>query len=333
MGNVLSPIKGLFQDYLGERLEEYVCVIGASNVDIVGSSPIIKNKESNLGKVSITPGGVGRNIAENLGRLEIPTVFISTIGNDYFGNIIMDSLRYANVNLTGLRKIANRRTGAYLAMLDDFRNMDFAINDMAISEHIDSEWINVCGDIISKAKIVVIDCNISQDSIEHIVNLTKGKIYVDPVSMTKAVNVSPFLDRIWAIKPNIHEAEVLSGMKINSVKDAAAALKILREKNIINPVITLGEEGVVAYDDEVIKHYTSGKMRPINSTGAGDAFLATWVASDFFNLDFSETIRNAMISSYKTLLSMESVSKDLSRINFEKWRQEVEIYEEVLEFK
>ncbi len=330
MAKVFDPIKGAFKEFFDQNLEDYVCVIGGSNVDIIGSSPVIKNNESNVGKVSISPGGVSRNVCENLARLGINTVFISAVGNDHFGEIISDSLRKVHVNLTGMRKIANRRTGSYLAMLDDFRNMDFAINDMSITEHIDKEWIMVCSDLISKAKIVVLDCNLEVETIEAIVKLAQGNIYVDPVSMVKAVNIIPFLNDIYGIKPNIHEAEVLTNVKINSVEDAVKALKVLSDNNVKKPVISMGEDGIITYDNGKIKHLLTKSVRPVNVTGAGDAFLSTWVASDFLGFELSESLKNGMISAVKTLLSMETVSKDLSRANFEKWKQEVEIYEEIL---
>ncbi len=332
MNNIMNPIKDVLKEYLTNDLEDYVCVIGGSNVDIAGSSPVIKNNESNIGKVSISPGGVARNVAENLGRLGIPTIFISAIGNDHFGDIIIDSLKQVNVDLAGLRRIANMRTGSYLVMLDDFRNMDFAINDMAIIEHVDKEWIRVCKDIISKAKIVVLDCNLKSESIEAIIELANGNVFVDTVSMAKAVNVVPYLNDIWAIKPNTYEAEAITNIKIESFEDAIKALKALYDNNVKNAIITMGKKGILVNENGIIKHYFSNEIRPVNVTGAGDAFLATWVASEFLNIGFADAIKNAMIASIKTTLSMETVSKDLSRINFEKWKQEVEIYEEILEY-
>lgn len=331
MRNLFDPIGKSFKSLIHQDSTDYVCVIGGSNVDIMGSSPLIKSKESNVGRVSISPGGVARNIAESLGRLGIPTYFIGAVGNDHFGSIIIDSLKEVNVHLTGLRRIANISTGAYLAMLDDFRNMDCAINDMRITDHIDKEWVDICSEIISKASIVVLDCNLKSETIEAVMKVAKGKIFVDPVSMTKSVNIVPYLKELWGIKPNIYEAGVITNIKIESLDDAVMALRVMAQSNVKHPVITMDKGGVLAYDDGKIKHYLCKEVRPVNSSGAGDAFLATWVASEFLKLEFSESIKNAMVASIKTMLVIETVSRDLSRTNFEKWKQEVEIHETILE--
>ena len=67
------------------RKENYVTVIGGSNMDIQGfpNNPLVM-KDSNPGKVDISMGGVGRNIAENLSRLDVNTKLISAMGNDLY---------------------------------------------------------------------------------------------------------------------------------------------------------------------------------------------------------------------------------------------------------
>ena len=63
-----------------------VLVVGASNVDYVAlSNNKLIRKDSNIGKLNITFGGVGRNIVENLAILEDDVSFITFLGNDGFG--------------------------------------------------------------------------------------------------------------------------------------------------------------------------------------------------------------------------------------------------------
>ncbi len=331
MAKVFDQIFNSVKDFFSEDLSDYVCVIGAANIDIVGSSPVLKANESNIGKVSISPGGVGRNVAENLSRLGIPTVFVSAIGNDYFGNLILNSLRDAGVYINGVRKVDNKNTGSYLAILDDFRSMSSAINDMGITNYVDKDWIENCSGLISGANSLVLDCNLKHEAIEEIINIANGKIYVDAVSMAKSSRIVPYLKNVWGLKPNIYEAEAITGIKINSREDAARALDYFIESGVKKPLITMDADGVMASNEDKIIHYLSKKVRPVNSTGAGDAFLAMWVASEFRGNDFSESIKNSMVASIKTMASMDTVSKDLSYVNFEKWKKEVEIYETVFE--
>ena len=65
---------------------KYVTVIGGVNVDIVGfpNSPLVA-QDSNPGTIRVSFGGVGRNIAENIVKLGVPTKLLSAIGDDVFG--------------------------------------------------------------------------------------------------------------------------------------------------------------------------------------------------------------------------------------------------------
>ncbi|NCU32778.1 MAG: winged helix-turn-helix transcriptional regulator, partial [Candidatus Moranbacteria bacterium] len=65
--------------------DPYVVVIGGANIDIQGypHQPLIPH-DSNIGTVKMSLGGVGRNIAENCARLNIPTRLISVVGNDLY---------------------------------------------------------------------------------------------------------------------------------------------------------------------------------------------------------------------------------------------------------
>ncbi len=327
MAKIINKAIDSAKKFFNEDLSDYVCVIGASNVDIVGTAPVLKSHESNIGKVAINPGGVGRNIAENLARLGVTTVFVSAIGDDQFGEIILDSLRDVNIHINGIRKVANKVSGSYLAVLDDFKDMHLAINDMEISKYIDKEWINNCSDLIANASAVVIDCNLRSEIIEEIFSIAKGKIYVDAVSVAKASRIIPYLKNIWGLKPNLAEAEVITGITIDSKEKASKAIQIMLDSGVKNVVVTMDSEGVLASNDGRIFQYASNKINPINSTGSGDAFLAAWVASEFEGRDFSQSIKNGMVSAIKTMATMETVSKDLSYMNFDKWKNEVEIYE------
>lgn len=70
---------------------EYAVGIGAANVDICGRSknPIIM-ADSNPGAMSISLGGVTRNICENLARLGGSVKLISALGSDLYGHMIRE---------------------------------------------------------------------------------------------------------------------------------------------------------------------------------------------------------------------------------------------------
>jgi sugar/nucleoside kinase (ribokinase family) len=68
---------------LSKLKRNQVLVIGGSAVDIIASPSALISGTSNPGKIEQNFGGVGRNIAECLGRLDVKPHFISVVGKDF----------------------------------------------------------------------------------------------------------------------------------------------------------------------------------------------------------------------------------------------------------
>ncbi|MDP6133298.1 MAG: PfkB family carbohydrate kinase, partial [Candidatus Marinimicrobia bacterium] len=113
--------------------ESYVSVIGGSNIDLQGSTenPLALN-DSNPGEISMSVGGVGRNIAENLSRISIPAKIFSYVGADALGEFLIDETQRANVDTSYIKKHNALPTSQYLSILDDNNDMLVSISDMRI---------------------------------------------------------------------------------------------------------------------------------------------------------------------------------------------------------
>ena len=76
----------------------YVVVVGGANVDLKAqSSEKAIAATSNPGHASLSAGGVGRNIAENLARLGTPTHLVAAIGVDQLGEWLVAEIGRAHV--------------------------------------------------------------------------------------------------------------------------------------------------------------------------------------------------------------------------------------------
>ena len=95
-----------------------VVVVGGSNADVIARphlTPVART--SNPGRVTVTAGGVGRNIAENLARLGTPTYLVSAVGSDAHGELVVSTTAGAGVDIDHVRRVI-APTGTYVALLD-----------------------------------------------------------------------------------------------------------------------------------------------------------------------------------------------------------------------
>ena len=136
------------------------------------------------------------------------------------------------------RILPERRSSTYLYVTDETGDMQIGIADMEITECITPEYLASRMDEINAFDAVVLDANLSAESVEYAARHCTAPIIADPVSTAKAMRLVPVLDKLWAIKPNIYEAEKLTGE--HDPEKAAAALL---DKGVKRVFISLGEGG------------------------------------------------------------------------------------------
>lgn len=291
-----------------------VYVIGGANIDIIGRSDAkIIPFDSNIGKVVQSYGGVGRNIAENVARLGFKVHFISAFGNDLNG---LNCIRYCEdlgMDMSDCLVIENERTSTYLAILDETGDMSVGINDMDILRFLSIDHIKKVLKKIKKEDILLIDTNLDREVIEFMMKNAPCDIYVDPISCKKAKKLKGLLSYIHTFKPNVYEAEELSGIPYRDNLDSVNEMgRFFLDQGVSEVYISLGKKGVSGYTrDESIICETE-PITVANATGAGDSFMGGIIAASIMNEELSEKIKFAQSCSVCTIESDQSVCRRLS---------------------
>ncbi len=254
----------------------YAVVIGGVNIDIGGrSDALLVQRDSNPGSVTMSLGGVGRNIAHNMSLLGVNVKMLTAFGDDFYAQTIAASCGELGIDISGALRIPDAHTSTYLFIDDHDGDMALAVSDMKIYDHVTPEYIESRLPLINNAKVVVADTNIPQETLEYLAENCTAPLFIDPVSTIKAVKIKNILGKIHTLKPNKIEAELLSGVSIKddaSLKEAAQALLNTGMQRVF---ISLGSGGVYAADHNEQVHVPCFKAIARNATGAGDAFMGT----------------------------------------------------------
>ena len=293
-----------------------VYVFGGANIDIIGRSDSkIISYDSNIGKVIQTFGGVGRNIAENIARYGIDVQFISVLGDDVNGHNCIKYCQDLGMNMDNCMIMENEHTSSYLAVLDETGDMILAINDMDILRFMNIDYIARVMKNIQKDDIIVMDTNYDQDIIDFVLENAICDVYVDPISCKKAEKIQNRLKYIHTLKPNIYEAEVLSGIKYDGMESVDKMGEYLLEQGVNEVYISLGEKGAKIFTKDKNVLVASEAVEVVNATGAGDAFMGALVAGSVLGYELVEKIKFASAASVCTIETGASVCRNLS-INF-----------------
>ena len=295
------------------RSGSYAVVVGGVNVDIGGRSfaPLVE-ADSNPGSVSISLGGVGRNIAHNLSLLGTDVRMLTAYGDDLNGERVAASCSSLGIDLSHAQQIPGGTTSTYLYLTDPNGEMALAVSDMEICKQISPQYLAANLPLLQNAQIVVADTNIPAESLQYLAENCTCPLFIDPVSTTKAEKLRPILSRIHTLKPNKLEAELLSGIRIRTDEDLEAAAAKLLEMGLHRLFISLGAEGVyAAMGNQRVRHPNlPGNM--VNTTGCGDAFMAAIVWAYLEGMDLASTARAGLAAGSIAMESAETINPAMS---------------------
>ncbi|MBQ6342047.1 MAG: carbohydrate kinase family protein [Anaerolineaceae bacterium] len=288
-----------------------VTCVGGANIDIQGfSNAKVNMRDSNPGTIRLCPGGVGRNIAENLAWLGADVTMVSAIGSDFFADLILKSCHDAGINTDHIEVIPDAHSSAYLVLTDSDGDMLAAISDMHIMKQLGADFILRHGKAFDRADAVVLDPNLSKESLEVLTSRWAHKpLFADPISTAYAGTLKQFLPRLFMVKCNRQEAEIFADMSISNENDLDIAADTILNTGTKCVVITLGSDGVFYKDHNGLKYRKFHKpLEPVSSTGAGDSFTAAMVYAWLCGLPAERSLELAMNAAEITIMDVLTVS-------------------------
>ena len=291
----------------------YAAVVGAANIDISAKAyDNFISADSNPGKVSFSFGGVGRNIAENLARLNIPVHFINVFSDDLYGDQIKESCTQNGIDISQSQTVAGSCASVYVSIADNYGEMKSAIADMSIYDKLTPEFLQKKLPVINAASVCITDTNIPQQSLEFLLKNCTVPVFVDPVSVAKAAKIQNLLLYIHTLKPNKHEAEFLSGIKIKNKKDVQCAAETLLKKGVKRVFVSLGQKGLFCADGKNDFFIPSNPVRAVHTSGAGDSMAAALAWSFMHGLSLEESAKAANAAASICIESEKTVSEQMS---------------------
>ena len=288
-----------------------ICVIGGANLDVLAKSykPIIP-MDSNPGKVSFSIGGVGHNIACNLARLGCETEFITALSDDAFGQMIEQHCRESGLRIDHCQHVEGCSSSMYLAIAESDGNMNVAVADMDILSRLSIDRLKPYRDSLDESDIAVLDTNLTAEQLRELTECCHCRIFLDPISVSKSEKALGILQYLDFFKPNILEAEHLTGL---SCKDnERGMLEYFVSRGVRETAISQGSEGVIATNGREYLKLRALPAQVVNATGAGDSFMAGFIYGSVRNMDFRDCLALAVAASTITIESLETVSEKMS---------------------
>lgn len=246
-----------------------IAVVGGANADIVGiPAERFRLRDSNPGHVTRSPGGVARNVAENLARIGAEVRLITAFGGDELSKWLAQECIRDGIDISHSVHVEELPGCTYLAVLDGKGDLAAAVNDMRALQELTSDVLDPSA--FADVDAVVLDTNLRCSTIARVAELAgTAPLVLDPVSTAKAGKAAPIIGRLAAFKGNLREAEELSG-----AAGAEGAAARLLQSGAERVFVTMGVRGVWCASPAESFAVPGVPAHVANATGAGDAFTA-----------------------------------------------------------
>ncbi|XP_015177869.1 PREDICTED: ribokinase-like [Polistes dominula] len=254
-----------------------IVVVGSCMIDFTCYAPRLpKPGETICGyKSKIKLGGKGANQCVAAAKLGSTTALISALGCDFFAKNYLDALRELHVDTSFVKVHENADSGkAHITVAKNGENSIVIIpgaNDL-----ISVEQVKKATNLIENASVLLCQFESPIDATLQALRIHQGHGYsiVNGAPAIKSVNPEIFsLCDIFCV--NETEAEVLTGIYPVKISNADLAVNSLLGQGCKSVIITLGSSGAVfgSNDTEEIIQVNTVSVCPVDTTGAGDAFL------------------------------------------------------------
>lgn len=309
------------------REDTYVTCIGGANMDItLQLEDMMTYGTSNPVSSSHSLGGVIRNVGENLARLDANVSLMSLVGNDRFGEEILEKSNKI-MKVFATERVQGEVTGSYYSVIDQKGDMIAGFANMDINRLMNRSWIIEHKKHIQMSDWVIADLNISKEAMEAVIEncLSEDiKLGIIGVSSPKMKHLPDDLKGVEIIICNKDETQTY--FKTNE-NDSKALCKLWLDAGVKKAIVTAGIEGSFYGEDSHIKHqkaYLVQKRDIIDVTGAGDAFSSATVYGLMSGNTLDKSVQMGAISASLTIQTQYAVNPNVS---LKKIQKEIDRYE------
>lgn len=278
-----------------------VLVFGSLNMDFVGftNQLPVRGETMAVNDFSMVPGGKAANQAVASSRLGARAGMVGKIGKDYLGDLMKDGLTTENVLVDHVTVTSKSSTGVAMVTVDG-HGQNTIVTYKGSNALLEKQDIDRAEDLLKHAEVTVLQLEMEQEVAEYIIQKAKDLGRKVVLNLAPVVPITKdILKKVDVLIVNETEASQLTNTDVTSIESAIIAAKQLQKNGIEHVIITLGEQGAVL-QSETTFHYNAPKVPVIDSTAAGDCFVAAvatfWIETKDLSLAVKKAVHAAALS-------------------------------------
>jgi ribokinase len=257
-----------------------ITVVGSLNIDlVVQTSRMPAPGETVSGRSFQTVlGGKGANQAVAAAKLGARVAMVGRVGDDSFGAMQRHAMEALGIETGFLRTDEEQPTGTALIIVDALGQNSIVVvagaNGRLISGDVES-----ARSVIEGSDALLLQLENPIPAVERAAEIAHGRgvpVILNPAPAQEQGVSASLLHNVDYLIPNELEATALTGIQVTDRYSAERAASALRTQGMHTVILTLGARGALAVSPRSTLHIPAFPVEAVDTTGAGDAFVAAF---------------------------------------------------------
>lgn len=251
-----------------------IVVVGSSNTDMIIQAARIPRPGETIigGEFTMAAGGKGANQAVAAARAGGAVTFVARVGEDVFGEQAVKGFVADGINVDHVTRDKQAPSGVALIFVAADGENSIGVASGA-NGRVSADDVRAAAGAITGADVLVMQLETPLEAVQAAAELAAAqgvRVILNPAP------AQPLDEKLLAyvsvLTPNETEAELLTGIKVDSETSAARAAEALRKKGVDMVIVTLGAKGVFVLCDEFSGAVSGFPVKAVDTTAAGDVF-------------------------------------------------------------
>ncbi|WBU56321.1 ribokinase [Paracoccus sediminicola] len=271
-------------------------VVGSNMVDLVtytdrmpGPGETIEAPEFELGF-----GGKGANQAVAASRLGSSVMMVTCVGDDMFGQQQIRNFQENGIDTSHVHRVEGKSSGVAPIFVEPSGENSILIIKGA-NASLSPDLVDQAAPALEGCDAILMQLEVPLAVNYHTIAWAASKgitTILNPAPASTELDVAQ-LAGLSFFCPNETELATLTGMPTDSDDDIIAAARNLIAQGIEQVVVTLGGRGARLVTAEKVEEIAPVKVAPVDTTGAGDAFIGSFAHYLASGADAPEALRKA----------------------------------------
>src|SRR5690554_808117 len=254
----------------------HVVVVGSLNMDLVVRAPRIPAPGETLlgGEFHTVPGGKGANQAVAAARLGARVSMVGRLGADDFATQLLANLEADGIDHSAVIQDASTTTGVALIVVADDGQNSIVVASGA-NMQVTPDDVDAAAETIAAADVLLLQLEIPLDAVQRAAEIAHEHGVPVVLNPAPARDLpADLLSRVDVLIPNESETALLTGLPVDTRAELEAAARTLLDRGISTAILTLGARGAMLATGSEVEIIPTFKVQPVDTTAAGDAFVA-----------------------------------------------------------